>query len=403
MSQPESAVDALWEFVPLSEYRLPAAPARSVASDLWKTVKRVFVKDQDPLTEPLEKERELHGLTQVQLAHLVPPLQWDHASEALEVRLQDWVAESDSTLNVRCLITPPYVDRASMLRQWAKRHNAHVLQAPDLDMVLQARSIAWPVADGHPWVIPDLERYFLRHAQGLGMVRELLNHACAQHSQKILLGCDSWSWSYLRRICRAPIVGALTLQAFDSVRLERLFCGMAEVDEGGRLCFLNAQNGHSIITVPDGAEGSRIELEHLAAHCRGNVATAVTYWRESLRSTEQAPEPESQSGPDSGSGQAPDSTRQIWVSSLLPDVTLPSGKDEDAFLLMHTLLLHGGLALGGLVQTLPMSPNRIEALLERMHQMGLLEDSNAVWSVRSIAYAAVRDVLVSHNYLSDDF
>ncbi|AWB35124.1 hypothetical protein [Orrella marina] len=405
MSQEESAVDSLWEFVPLSEYRLPVAPAQSVASDLWKTVKRVFVRDQDPLTEPLQKERELHGLSQVQLAHLVPSLEWDHASAALEAQLRDWVADSDAPFNVRCLITPPYVDRANMLRQWAQRHDAQVLQAPDLEMVLQARSMVWPLADGHLWVIPDLERYFLRHSHGLGMVRDLLNHACAQHGKKILLGCDSWSWSYLRRVCRAPIVGALTLQAFDAGRLERLFCGMAEVDAGSRLCFLNAQNGHNIITVPDGSEGSRVELEHLAAHCRGNVGTAVNYWRESLRSTEQAPGPGSREDPDSDpdSGQLADSTHRIWVSSLLPDVTLPSGKDEDAFLLMHALLLHGGLDLAGLMQTLPMSPNRVEALVERMHQMGLLEERKAVWFIRSIAYAAVRDVLVSHNYLSDDF
>src|SRR5690554_5274270 len=100
MSQEESAVDSLWEFVPLSEYRLPVAPAQSVASDLLKTVQPVFVTDQDRLTESLQKEHELHGRSQVQLAQLVPLLEWGYASAALEAQLQDWVADSDAPYNV---------------------------------------------------------------------------------------------------------------------------------------------------------------------------------------------------------------------------------------------------------------------------------------------------------------
>ena len=71
--------------------------------------------------------------------------------------------------------------------------------------------------------------------------------------------------------------------------------------------------------------------------------------------------------------------------------------------MMHALLLHGGLDLTGLMQTIPMSATRVEALLERMRQMGLLDGAGSIWHIRPVAYAAVREVLAGHNYLVDDF
>lgn len=413
IDQEQKKDPVLWEFVPMAKYQVPSAPAQGVVRDYWQGIKRFFLRQEDPLSAPLHRERELHGLSEIQLAHLVPRLHWDHALAALTDSLHDWLVDTDPVPAVQFVVTPPHVDRAAMLVSLADQHRAHLLQPPGVTSILGGDFSGWWSAmdDASPfWVIPDLERYFLRHASGLDLVRELLNRATSGELSRGLIGCDSWSWSYLRRVCRAPLYGAITLQAFDADRLERLFCGMAEVHQGDRICFVNAENGHNIITVPEGSEGSRVELQHLAAHCRGNVATAVTYWRESLRSTQDEPEPASgepahSTAQSRGDKKSPVShhEQQIWVTSLLPQQPLPSGKDEQALLLLHSLMLHGGLSTEALDVVLPFSFNRLQALTERMKQMGLLESFDGRWQVRALACAAVRDLLASHNYLVDDF
>ena len=61
---------------------------------------------------------------------------------------------------------------------------------------------------GGPWVLPELERCFLRHAAGLSLVRKVLERAASGHLAAGLIGCDSWAWAYLQRAAadpRAPV------------------------------------------------------------------------------------------------------------------------------------------------------------------------------------------------------
>ena len=403
MLENEQPAPGLWKFIPIEQYELPCAPAKSVASDRWHKFKQIFVPTADSLVWPPHKDHELHGFSAAQLQHLVPSLRWEASLEALDDALAAWrLAENDSQ-SVQYVVTPPHVNRSEILRLWAQRHRAQVMDPPSIEAVLAGDFDKLPQAASGLWVVPNLERFFLRHANGLDLVRELLNRLHSSSGGKYLLGCDSWSWSYLNRVCGTSFSSALTLQAFDARCLERLILGMTQLQDSQRICFVNAQNGHNILTVPGGIGDSGLALEHLASHCRGNVATAVTYWRESLRSTRPEAQTADETAPVVLVGAGQDVERQIWVTSLLPHTAMPAGKDEDALLLLHCLLLHGGLSTPLLALAMPVSSNRVDSLIERMRQMGLLHELDGVWQVRPLAYAAVREILVGHDYLVDDF
>ena len=76
---------------------------------------------------------------------------------------------------------------------------------------------------GTPWVFPCLERAYLRHPEGLTMVRRFLANAYAGNLGRGIIGCDSWAWAFLRHVWRGRVPVTVTLQAFDETRLARHF------------------------------------------------------------------------------------------------------------------------------------------------------------------------------------
>ena len=81
---------------------------------------------------------------------------------------------------MRLFVGQPYCEHAAVLAHWAQAHGAVVLQPPTAGQIL-AGDRRWldeftPGA-GQPWVLPALERCFLRHASGLDLVRGFLARA----------------------------------------------------------------------------------------------------------------------------------------------------------------------------------------------------------------------------------
>ena len=254
----------------------------------------------------------------------------------------------------------------------------------------------WASGD-KPWVLPRLERCFLRHANGLDLVRHFLEAAASGRAGKGLIACDSWAWAFLRRVWPLPQPFALTLQAFDGQALARLFSLLGAPKGKRRVSFRNARSGQETLSVPYQGDGCSEELIRLAAHCRGNPGTARDYWRERLRSTPDADVDLDQDEGESANGEV------IWVSAALAQPTLPNDAAEDVALLLHALLLHGGLTEPALAEVLPLSRQRSMATLCRLQQLEVAEWSNGEWRVAALAYALVRDWLRGRDFLTDDF
>ncbi len=249
---PESTADSndpLWEVVPIGDFSLPADTQLNVARKKWRSLRSFFRTSQKPLETHAKAEEDLRALPTVQLENLAPPVHWGAASAALD-RFLTARPDDGPESEIFFLIGQPHVDQTAILRHWAISRNVAVLEGPDPAAILSGQ---WNVkknrdSDYSDWVIPELERWFLRHANGLWLVRELLEQVANGEMGGGIIGCNSWAWAYLQRAWPIPNPTALVLQAFDGRALACYFMASSLAGGEKRVRFLNARTGEPLLS-----------------------------------------------------------------------------------------------------------------------------------------------------------
>ena len=105
-----------------------------------------------------------------------------------------------------------------LLHAWAKVHDAQVLEPPPVTTLLDGTAGLWSELRNPGetlFVIPALERCFLRHYRGIRLARQLVETVWAQPC-RLVIGCDAWAWKYL---CTSVQIDALCLDALTAVPL----------------------------------------------------------------------------------------------------------------------------------------------------------------------------------------
>ena len=100
-----------------------------------------------------------------------------------------------------CIVTGLFGNAGKLLNAWTKEGGARVLEPPPVQALLDGSAGLWPQLQNPGndiFVIPSLERCFLRHFRGLGLVRQLVETAWAKPC-RLVIGCDAWSWKYLQQ------------------------------------------------------------------------------------------------------------------------------------------------------------------------------------------------------------
>ncbi|MDE3015329.1 MAG: hypothetical protein KGI29_00185 [Pseudomonadota bacterium] len=88
-----------------------------------------------------------------------------------------------------------------LLHGWAKERGARVLEPPPVETLLNGTAELWPELQNPGdviFVIPSLERCFLRHFRGIRLARALVETVWAKPC-RLVIGCDAWAWKYLRQ------------------------------------------------------------------------------------------------------------------------------------------------------------------------------------------------------------
>ena len=397
--QDSAAAADLWRFVPLADYRPPSPPVSSAASRTWSSLAWLLAGGGDKAQPPVPDREALQLLSPEQLARLAPVPDWSAAAASLAHALGDWWRQDRPERPVRLLIGPPFSGQAEMVHRCGTALGAAVIIEPTSEQILGAdfRWLDdWP--DAAPlWVLPRLERCFLRHAGGLSLVRELLDRAQGGALGCGLIGCDSWAWAFLEHAWPVGRPDALAVQAFAGEGLARLLAGLATPRSGERIRFCHGHSGDDLLSAPF-AEGGPVPgaIAHLAAHCRGNAGLAANLWRRCLCAR-----------PDRDQAAAPTADDRpaevVYVADTIPEIRPSAGCDEEEILLLHALLVHHGLAEPLLHELLPLPASRTAAGLRRLQQEGLVECRHGRWQVAAPAYLAVRDLLRGRDYLCDAF
>jgi hypothetical protein len=399
----EPAVDDLWRFISLDDYHLPRRPVRGALQKNWAALKQAFRRQPDQ-TSPFKPEEELRALDEIRLARLLASPDRGRAARALDTGLKDWLDRETGEAGVRFIVGQPYSGLDDIVRHWAAARDAPVMPSPD-EAQIRGADAGWLDhfgAGDNPWVLPNLERCFRRHVQGLDLVRRFFEAAESGRLGRGLIACDSWAWAYLQHVWPSIRVDALTLQAFDGADLQRLLIHLTVSGGNRTVCYRNAKSGDAIFTVPTEAAAASGELVQLACHCRGNVGLALEHWRSRLR-TEPEVDGSSSEAREEMEEKREAGERVVWVASGMGDPILPAQKDDCLMLLLHALLIHGGLPEALLPELLPFSRARCMGALLALRGAGAVQWDRGRWRVRALAYAAVREGLRGRDYLVDQF
>ncbi len=420
MQTPAVTEQPLCQIVPLAEFKLPATPAQEAATKRLHAFWRLFHAEDVPAQTPAKAEEDLRTLPEVQLAHMAPPIEWRFAAEALDIRLGEWEQPGDAAERLRFLIGQPHGGQGESLGAWAAARDWTLIAPPTSEQIL-ASDQAWLTGieeivrppglldwaskqDG--WVLPQLERCFLRHGEGLTLVRRFLDLAVGGRLGRGVIGCDSWAWTFLQRIWTVPQPEVFTLQAFDGSSLAAYFRRFLHDPAGRRVCVRNARTGEDVLSYANPDAGSGVEvssdLKRLASRCRGNLGIAWTYWRTGLRTEPDstAPADASTDGVDIKEASPSDEVTLWWEAERKEPAMSPETADNVAHVL-HALLLHNGLSGDLLAEVLPGSRLALSAILQRLKRLGLIECVDDTWRVAALGYEAAREFLRGRSYLID--
>lgn len=406
-SDTDPKASPLWQWVNLADYDPPTTSVKVVPENWWAALcKRTRHDDDD--SETSDRINGLETPSDQQLMQIVPDPDWRGAAAALNDALEDgWMNRQADRLTV-FLVGPPHGGIAGILGQWAEQRQWRILDPPTPEQILAADPtwLSSQMTDERAWVLPALERVYLRHAAGLGLMRQFLRQACSGSLGRSVIGCDSWAWAFLRRAGPNGRAPTLALQAFDQERLSLYLQGLTDVAEKPRLVFRHAHSGKYVLPPPaenpdEGAVVDRDFLGRLAVYSRGIPGIAQTLWRASLRTRLDPEIPAEETSSDAPKSPYPTMWITPWNDIKKP--TLPAHAGRDCAFVLHTLLLHNGLTAEWLGQLLPLSPDQVIETLWWLRDADLLEQAGEVWRVSPLGYPVVRKFLEDHGYFIDDF
>lgn len=395
--------EPLWQFIELGRFETPTAPAelpnRREILRLWRWL-RPKREEPDSASESLNP---LPRLSHRLLDHLAPAPDDEAAVAALEAALASRLEEEESAGRPILVLGAPRSGVGRIVERWAESRGRPSTAPPSPERILD-RDESW-LSDlkrrNRPWVLPRLEKCWLRHADGFWLIQALLEILAGDDAGGCVIGCDSWAWEFFGHLPPGPagIPQPLVARAWGADRLAR-WLGPPTASAG----VVIRQTGNDALVLPDfravgengddGGESGDFR-RHLAAHARGIPSVVRAAWRRALESGGEAASRESEAAPVSA-------FREIRVPSW-KELILPSTAAETRAhaVVLHSLLLHDGLSVDLLSRLLPLSPAEIAGSLHRLHAAELVERKNGRWRVAAIGYPAARKLLLGEGYLTD--
>lgn len=401
----ENISEPLVQYVPITDYQLPPAPITHHAREQLAFFAKIFQRGEPEQVVPLKSKENLAAVPPCLLESLTSVPEWGEFADTLHVQLHDWLSKKSSQ-PVILIVGPPNSGTSETLERLVERQGWRMLSPPTYDQILEGDDTWLSELDGddsRPWVLPALEDVYLRHAEGLSLIRDFLDDVSSGKRGMGIIGCDSWAYAYLSRLWRGPIPTILTLQSFDEKKLIRHLQKMAHASCTRQLLFRQSDNGKYVLPLQkdDAVSSEKSNFLHiLGAHSRGNLGVALSVWSSCLLA-----EPD-ENLEEKNEIKEPDLLQQtIWVTPWnqidLPSLPKDAGKNE-AFVL-HSLLVHNGLPLELLTMLLPLVSSQTIETIYRLKERGVVRLETDFWRVAPKGYPAVRHFLQGHNYLVDQF
>ncbi len=389
----------LWQYVRPDAYVRPAEPT---AETVRKGLLGLWDRLRGRAAEALVEHAALSDLDPQTLDRVAPAPDWAAPAAALDDALADWLADDAPPSSMRAVVGAPGSGTARVLTRWAHRHGWRVLEAPTPEQILHPDDDAWidRLSDDPetPLVIPRLAHCYLRHHDGLALLRRLLD-LLWEGRRRCLVGCDAWAWAYLRNAAQldALLPPPLMLQAFDAQRLRRWLHALAQRGDGAERVFRQAADGAFVLPPRPAADDEApaepaAYLRHLAGYSHGLPGVAWAIWRGSLRDTPE----------EAAEAEADEAAHTTWVKPWA-DLNLPAIPDAGSrslLYVLHALLLHDGLPAPLLATLLPLPPGEGIRSLHQLKTARLIEATAGRWRVTPTGYPAAHRFIKQEGYLT---
>ncbi|MDD3581865.1 MAG: hypothetical protein PHW74_12695 [Desulfobacca sp.] len=411
----------IWKFIPLDQYAKPQAPTKETIRTGISGLKGWLGRAPTP-GEPVLTETELNLVPQVLLDRAAPVPDWREAVPALNANLETWLSASQPEPWGQIVVGGPYSGSAQIISHWAQDIEWRLIDPPSVEQIL-AEDTGWLgqvlSADQAPVVIPNLEHCYLRHCDGLTLLRRLLD-GLSSRRRRYVMGCDSWAWAFLSKAINinSSFSYPLTLGALGPEQLGRWLYALARRAGGPGFGFRQADYGKSVLplfkeaSTPEGEpsaapgpsdrdnqEAKKVTdfLSYLASFSFGLPGIAWAAWRHSLRLAPEAEIDETTLQDNDG-----EEIPTIWVKpwSQLKFPAIPTQTDRcQLIFILQMLLLHNGLTAPVLSELLPYASSEVRQTLYYLDHVGLVATEQEIWRVTPLAYPAVRRFLEGEGYL----
>lgn len=446
--------------IALEQYARPPEPASEVVRNgLQNFEQRLRHALGAPTNTNTVQQSNLQAAPPALLDRIVPEPNWaKFYLEPVQAALESWLATNEETAGVKLFVSAPHSTLYDSLKQWSQRQEWQILDPPTPAEILADDGqwlASWQSCPQGRWLLPPLERCYLRHHNGLNLIRRLVEIVRLQQPTCLLV-CNSWAWAYLDRTLRLGSIlpTPLTLPPFDAYDLNHWLACLPPETERDTLIFRETDTGEAIFWAEEtdtnhtegvnetdngvnGASDNRQSvigrtsawlrdavadgwvalqkwgyrvwhgranqkahsqfLKHLAARSRGIPKVAWNIWRHSLQVVTDEIEHEAHATA------AEDHRRTIWVRPweqlALPALAPNAGATEA--LVLHALLLHNGLTEELLPQVLPLRSAEILFCLHQLRTAGVVVRRQGIWQTTPLGYPAVRGFLANENFLLD--
>lgn len=171
-----------WTCIPVSDFDVPSPPAsdvpRGVALRLLKSLKEIF---NQPKEKAANERPQWDRPSDELLRSISPDPDWKHAATQLGEAVGDeWFENRQPARLINAFVAAPGINIAESLQHLARHKRLTVIPPPSPDSLFEKsrtdaatlESIDAPSTEIA--VIPHLEWWYLRHEDGLGLVRNLL-------------------------------------------------------------------------------------------------------------------------------------------------------------------------------------------------------------------------------------
>ena len=253
------------DFIRLADYVAPTLPTEELFRKLLGRVQALLARDEP---KPFIADDRLQRATLQMGDEIDAPPACEKLLDDLERCVAGWLADTPRAHSIKPIVMPP-CNRVSTVLAWAERHGHQVLSSPARAALLDAPAAPDLRGDGL-LVIPQLEDWFLRHRQGLRLVRALLT-AMDASPRPIVVGCNSWAWAFLAKSVAADLLlpDPVTFVPFDELRLHGWFAQLAQDGTIQPVHFRRPQNGADVLATDPAGKPQDTYLRILAGRSLG--------------------------------------------------------------------------------------------------------------------------------------